>query len=58
MVTARLETDCVGRFAALLEVAIAPTPLTSDEGIAEGSRAASYLSDLASTDIRRCRGAG
>ena len=32
LVTARFETDG-GRFAALLEVAIAPTPLTSDESI-------------------------
>jgi hypothetical protein len=33
LVTARVETDG-GQFAALLEVAIAPTPLTSDESIA------------------------
>ena len=32
LVTARVETDG-GQFAALLEVAIAPTPLTSDDGI-------------------------
>jgi hypothetical protein len=34
LVTARVETDKAGPFAALLEVAIAPTPLSSDEGIA------------------------
>jgi hypothetical protein len=34
LVTARVETDGGGPFAALLEVAIAPTPLTSDESIA------------------------
>ena len=34
LVTARVETNGVGSFAALLEVAIAPTPLTSDESIA------------------------
>ena len=34
LVTARVETDGHGPFAALLEVAIAPTPLTSDESIA------------------------
>ena len=34
LVTARVETDSVGPFTALLEVAIAPTPLTSDDGIA------------------------
>jgi hypothetical protein len=33
LVTARVETDG-GQFAALREVAIAPTPLTSDESIA------------------------
>jgi hypothetical protein len=33
LVTARVETDG-GQFAALLEVATAPTPLTSDDGIA------------------------
>ena len=33
LVTARVETDG-GKFAALLEVAIAPTPLTNDESIA------------------------
>jgi hypothetical protein len=33
LVTARVETDG-GQFTALLEVAIAPTPLTSDESIA------------------------
>jgi len=33
LVTARVETDR-RQVAALLEVAIAPTPLTSDEGIA------------------------
>jgi len=33
LVTARVETDG-GQFAVLLEVAIAPMPLTSDEGIA------------------------
>jgi len=33
-VTARVETDGRGPLAALLEVAIAPTPLTSDESIA------------------------
>jgi hypothetical protein len=33
LVTARVETDGV-QVAALLEVAIAPTPLTSDDGIA------------------------
>lgn len=33
LVTARVETDG-GQVAALLEVAIAPTPLTSDDGIA------------------------
>jgi hypothetical protein len=33
IVTARVETDG-GQFVALLEVAIAPTPLTSDESIA------------------------
>ena len=34
LVTARVETDGSGPLAALLEVAIAPTPLTSDESIA------------------------
>jgi hypothetical protein len=33
LVTARVETDG-GQLTALLEVAIAPTPLTSDESIA------------------------
>jgi hypothetical protein len=32
LVTARVETDG-GQFAALLEVAISPTPLTSDESL-------------------------
>ena len=34
LVTARVETDEVGPFAEQSEVAIAPTPLTSDESIA------------------------
>ena len=34
LVTARLETEGHGPLAALLEVATAPTPLTSDESIA------------------------
>ena len=34
LVTSRVETNGRGPFAALLEVAIAPTPLTSDESIA------------------------
>ena len=34
LVSARVETGGRGSFAALLEVAIAPTPLTSDESIA------------------------
>jgi hypothetical protein len=34
LVTARVETNGQGPFAALLEVAIAPTPLTGDESIA------------------------
>ena len=34
LVTALVETDGRGPFAALLEVAIAPTPLTSDDSIA------------------------
>jgi hypothetical protein len=34
LVTARVETDG-GQFAALLDVAIAPTPLTNDESIAK-----------------------
>lgn len=33
LVTARVETDGVRPFAALLEVAVAPTPLTSDESL-------------------------
>ena len=34
LVTARVETDGHGPFAALLEVAVAPTPLTADDSIA------------------------
>lgn len=34
LVTARVQTYGRGRLAALLEVAIAPTPLTSDDSIA------------------------
>ena len=34
LVTARVETDGRGPFAALLEVAVAPTPLPSDDAIA------------------------
>ena len=34
LVTARVETGGVGPFAGLLEVAVAPTPLTSDDAIA------------------------
>lgn len=34
LVTARVETDARGPFAALLEVAIAPTPLTADDSLA------------------------
>ena len=34
LVTSRVETDGSGPFAALLEVAVAPTPLTGNDGIA------------------------
>jgi hypothetical protein len=34
LVTARVETNGQGPFAALLEVAVAPTPLTSDDSVA------------------------
>ena len=34
LVTARVATDGHGPFAALLEVAVAPTPLTADDSIA------------------------
>jgi len=39
LVTARVETDG-GQFAALLDVAIAPTPLTNDES---NAKLATYL---------------
>jgi hypothetical protein len=42
LVVARVETGGVGPFAAFLEVAIAPTPLTNDDSIA-WSEPASYL---------------